>query len=118
MTQQVALEFPFAPVTKADEVFGGIPNYDEVLKTCPDEFRHNWQDSPWCDVVEHMFFHGVKPEEQDQFQIRAASQKECDMKMSYFRTWLGSFQPKHEDKIAVCGWLLSLMCTKVPVLTR
>ncbi len=113
----MALEFPFVEVDVISMTFGGIPNYREVVDACPQEFER-YHSNPWCEVAAHIFFFGVKPEESSQFKISAANQAEADMKMNYFRTWLGSFNPPHEVKMRVCGWLLSLMLEKPPVLTR
>ena len=112
----MSLSFPFAPVSDVDLAFGGIPNYDEAMKACPSEFIREWSDNPWYDLAEKIFFFGSKKEELCKFKFRATSQEEVDMMWAYFRTWLGSYRPKHEDKIAVCGWLLSLMLTELPQL--
>lgn len=104
-------KFPFAPVTDVQVVFGGIPNYDEVLAACPKEFRDF---NPWSDLAEKIFFFGLREDAIRKIGIKATSQEEADMKWAYFRTWLGSFAPKHQDKVAVCGWLLSLMLAELP----
>ena len=40
--------------------------------------------------------------------------EERQRKLSCFKSLLGSFDIKHEDKEAVAGWMLSEMLTEVP----
>ena len=110
----VKLEFPFVEVDLFSVAFGGIPNYEQVVQACPDEFRRGSFRNPWCQVFSHMFFKGVKSEELSLFHFKTQDPNIAEAQMLYLRTWMGSYEPRHEVKEAVCGWLLSLMLEDVP----
>lgn len=104
------LKFPFHAVDRATMIFGsGIPAYHEVLKACPPEFQA--YRNQWNQAANHIFFNGC---DKRSLKFRSGSQQVASQQWAYFRTWLGSFEPKHEDKSAVCGWLLSLMLVECP----
>ena len=104
----MTLEFPFVKVDKMASVFGQIPNMREVIKACPPEFK-NYQ-NPWNKLANYIFFHGLDFD----ISISAETREEADAKLQYLSTWLRSFDPEHEQKSAVGGWLLSLMLEDLP----
>lgn len=104
----IELSFPFYVVDRVTMIFGAnIPGYTEVINAVPQEF-HNSR-NPWCELAEHIFFRGA---DASNWKFRSPHLK--TLQMAYLRTWLGSFDPPHEVKERVCGWLLSLMLTECP----
>lgn len=103
----VALRFPFVEVSQMDTMFGGIPNMREVIAAVPAEF--NRYNNPWCEAASSLFFHGGEVK-----VTKAANPEQAAAMLRYLKTWMGSFEPRHEEKEAVCGWLLSLMMDKPP----
>lgn len=103
----MGIEFPFDKVSDVDIVFGGIPNYEEVLAACPESF---YRDNRYSDIAAKWLSQGLDPAtDMAGLVIRAASTEDATDQRRYVETWLGSFEPPHQDKVAVCGWLLSLM---------
>jgi len=103
----MTVEFPFVEVTDIDVVFGGIPNYDSVLEACPQEF---YESNRFSSIASKWFNIGLDPEtDLAGYAMSAKSMEEAIMQRKYVEAWLGSFRPKHQEKIAVTGWLLSLM---------
>jgi hypothetical protein len=105
----VSIEFPFAKTTDLDRAFGGISNYEEVLAACPDDFYNNR--NPYSVLARKWFHEGPLDPAKDLtgYDMRAKSLEDAIEQHKYIQAWLGSFKPKHEAKMAVSGWLLSLM---------
>ena len=102
--------FPFHPVDDATMIFGSsIPGYGEVIAAVPEEFNENR--NPFCEFAEHIFFSGV---DWSELAWRSNDPRVRTAQIRYFRAWIGSFEPQHEVKERVCGWLLSLMLTEAP----
>lgn len=103
----MSIEFPFAKVTDVDIVFGGIPNYDQVLAACPEDF---YRDNRYSDIAVKWLSQGLDPaKDMAGLVIRAAATEDAVDQRRYVETWIGSYEPRYQDKVAVCGWLLSLM---------
>lgn len=103
------LEFPFHKVDDLTMTFGSsIPGYREVVANIPAEFKDNYR-NPWCQFAGKCFFGGA---DLTAWKWRNPALKRDQLR--YLKTWLGSFDPSHETKEAVCGWLLSLMLLEVP----
>lgn len=103
----MGIEFPFAKVTDVDIVFGGIPNYDQVLAACPEDF---YRDNRYSGIASKWLTEGLDPaKDLAGLVLRAESTEDAINQRRYVETWLGSFEPPRQDKVAVCGWLLSLM---------
>jgi len=107
----MSIEFPFALVDDVDIAFGGIPNYDAVLAACPPEF---YSDNEFSDMAQRWFINeGLDPEtDLAGFGIRAEAIEDAVQQRRYAEAWIGSYQPHHQDKLAVIGWLLSLMLVR------
>lgn len=103
------LEFPFHAVDNLTMMMGvNIPGYKAVIDACPAEFKDYYR-NPWCQFAEACFFGGA---DMRSWKWRSAELKPDQLR--YFKTWLGSFEPSHQTKEAVCGWLLSLMLLECP----
>ena len=104
------LPFPFVRVDALQAALGVVPNWQEVVKATPAEFRDSC--SPWSEAAEHIFFKGGQPAMWP-WKPDLTDSTRTTMRQ-YFKAWLGSFDTRHEDKVAGGGWLLSLMLTEVP----
>jgi hypothetical protein len=89
-------------VDDATIVFGGrtdelLPPYADI----PDEFEraHN----PWVRVVVQWFYKGL-----DATQLQAIDGVDRSAALRHLKTIMGSFEPKHERKIAGVAYLMSL----------
>lgn len=121
MSDEIELAFPFVHVSDVDMAFGGISNYDEVLMACPAGFFEN-PANPWsqlASMLSEFCVGAISVADQEVwlelFQTDMA--KIAVAQIEYLETWLGSYRPTNEQKMAVCGWLLSLMFTSVPPFT-
>jgi len=102
------LPFPFVRVDALQAALGVVPNWPEAVKAIPPEFRSN--SNAWSQAAETIFSRGAK---RSAFTFQP-SVTDHDAMLRYFKAWLGSFDTRHEDKVAGGGWLLSLMLTEVP----
>ena|SRR5690348_14752672 len=95
-------------LTRVDVVFGNIDHMPKY-STLPDEFQR--ERSPFCDAVQHWFFSGAKGHpngiEIDGVTYTAKSGVSAAQALAAIKAVLGSFEPKHEHKIAACGYMLS-----------
>ena len=105
----MSIEFPFAKTSDLDRAFGGIPNYEEVLAACPKDFYNSR--NPFSALARKWFYDGLLDPTEDLagYDIRAKDTNDAIEQHKYIQAWLRSFKPKHEAKMAVSGWLLSLM---------
>ncbi|MBA3241614.1 MAG: hypothetical protein H0T60_10360 [Acidobacteria bacterium] len=102
-------------VNAIDLAFGNIdhmPNYADL----PDSFR-NWYREPHCEAISTWFALGAKPYESG-IEIggeRYAAREGVDRTaaLAAIKAVLASWTPKHEHKIAACGYMLSQWFEKV-----
>ncbi len=75
-----------------------------VRPDVPDDFRSNWHhDShPWCGLVNKWFSTGF-----DASLLKEKEGIDRDAAFRHLKACMGSFEPKHEDKIAGVAWLMS-----------
>lgn len=97
-------------LTNADVVLGKIKHMPE-FKTLPDDFR-DWQSNPYCNAVSSWFYDGGTGNGQafataDGTKFKPKDGVDGHAALSAIRAVLGSFDPKHEHKIAACGYMLS-----------
>jgi hypothetical protein len=104
----VQLEFPFLNVDDVEIAFGGIRNYGEVCAAVPTQF---YEHNEWSSMASYFFSQPLTENDAERLgaAVKIDSKVVVKAQFDYLRTWLGSFQPKHEIKMAVCSWLLSLM---------
>lgn len=106
-----ALEFPFTEVSQFEVAIYGISNFLEAIKACPVEFRS--YRNPWNFLAETMILN-PRAVDTSLFQHRETDPVNRASKKSYLDAWLMWRFPIREEKVAVCGWLLSLMLTDLP----
>jgi hypothetical protein len=89
-------------------VFGDIthmPKFD----TLPEEFRR--ERSLYCAAVSHWFYGGAKRDGDtliiDGKRFKAKPGVDATKALKAIKAVLGSWEPKHEHKIAACGFMLS-----------
>jgi hypothetical protein len=85
-------------------------NVDHLLPAAPPEMRRNWHRDPWCKQAETWFFRGV---DRAKSTIKPKKGIDTDKAFRHLQACLGSWQPKHEDKIAGVGYLMSLWFDKL-----
>jgi len=90
-------------VTKLDIAFGGkamelLPPDNDI----PDEFNQ-WHNK-WGDVVSKWFFNGL-PKDTEFVPVDGIDTAQA---LAHIQAILGSFEPKHEHKMAGCAYLMSL----------
>jgi len=97
----------FPKVDSTQITCGQIPEMKEWIKKAANAgFRENWHNNNFCKLVSNLFYKGG-----DFPKKKKGIDEEIYLNgFRYFRCWLGSFNPKHEDKIAVCGYVVSLIC--------
>jgi len=102
------LKFPFSNTNIEHRMFGAISNYQELLDACPEEFRDS--SNKYSDLAFKIYVLNTEPKEVlEGYAFSDKTDEEITLKYEFLRTWLASSQPKLEDKMAVSGWLLSLM---------
>ena len=97
------VEFP--EVNGAEIVFGGISKQKEFEKLAQENgFKHT-KKNKYSMYAMNLFFNGGKlpPKRAD------VSDEYYKKGIRYFKCWLGSYNPKHEQKEEVCGFILSLI---------
>lgn len=83
-----------------------MPKYDSL----PEQFK-DWRHNHYCEAVSSWFYSGAKAHEngiaiKDHAYI-AKPGVEARKALAAIKAVLGSWEPKHEHKIAACGYMLS-----------
>lgn len=94
---------------RVDVAFGNIkhmPKYDAL----PEQFK-DWHRNEHCEAISSWFYRGAKSSpngiELDGKQYVARPGVEAGKALAAIKAVLGSFAPKHEHKIAACGFMLN-----------
>lgn len=82
-----------------------MPAWDEI----PEEFREDT--SPWCELARRWFFKGLP----STVQFHADEGIDAETAFYHLHCIMGSFEPKHEHKMAAVAYLCSVWFTKVSV---
>lgn len=105
----MSLSAPYAPVPVNDvelaypaEVGDLMPAEDEI----PDEF---WRGNDWSRIIDSWFFAGLP--EDVQFHLNDGI--DGDTMFRHLRCVIGSYQFKHQYKVAAAAFLLSRWCDRV-----
>ena len=109
------MEFPFAKVRTVDDVWAQIPNYQEVVKACPEEFMSN--PGQWVQAMLRLQCEGGWTDERKQKAVELLITNdvtEAQDQIRYLWLWVRSFKPTHEEKAGVCAWIMSLMFRECP----
>lgn len=88
--------------------FGGLSNEDALVRACPKNFKET---NPWSDYAMRLFFSGG---DISKWNWKTSDIEVAKKQKAVFSSFLRSWGPKHEDKEAVAGWLLSEMLEEVP----
>ena len=107
---------PIPELTRVDVAFGNISHMPKY-ETLPDAFR-DWNRNPFCEAVSSWFCRGAKAHK-DGIEIRGVAYVakpgvSASKALAAIKAVLGSFEPKHEHKIAACGFMLSEWFDKQP----
>lgn len=96
-----------------DEVTMAFPADVENLmvpyKDIPEEFRDLNKENIWIKLISDWFNLGLK----DNCQFFPVQDIDPEKAYRHIKAILGSYQPKHEHKIACCAYLASLWFKKV-----
>jgi hypothetical protein len=105
------IEFPFAEVSELELAFPIVPNYDEVIAAVPEEFS---DDQRLFLSAAEKWFAGTFDITKDLpgYKVKTRDVDDAIQQRDYIRVWAETYQPKHEQKIQVIGWLLSLAFEK------
>ena len=91
----VMLAFSSSPISDF------LPAWDEL----PEDFRTHWHSgNPWTEVVSQWFYKGLPGD--TEIQAKPGIDKRTAIR--HIAATIGSWAPKHEHKMAGCGYLLSL----------
>lgn len=96
-------------ITNADMAFGNIkhmPKYGSL----PAEFQ-DWHNNDFCRAISSWFYSGAKTFKNGiQIKDETFTAKEgvsANAALAAIRSVLASWEPKHEHKIAACGFMLN-----------
>lgn len=84
------------------------PYEQELVRHIPAEFQKG---NKWTDAANAIFFSGSKV---SNWKWKTKNEKERSHQFKCFRVLLSSWNLKHEQKQALCGWALSEMLTSPP----
>lgn len=94
-------KFKFPEVSGIDTAFPTFRTIPELLEEAEKRGFYN-DNNPYCRLFSKLFFNGgkvvFKKDLDPDFQKRG---------WSYCRSFMGSFEPKHEHKEAICAMLMS-----------
>jgi hypothetical protein len=101
---------PIPTLSEIDVAFGSVkhmPKYEDI----PESFRR-YHGDVHVDAIESWFYHGGTIEAPDTLKLKSGSFKartgvDFSGALRAIKAILGSFEPKHEHKIAGCAFLLS-----------
>ena len=93
-----------------------MPHYKDL----PEEFNgtSQWRRNDWCKQADVWFFKGVDTKKSVMKFKKNLTVDEQKMVLRQIQACLGSFQPKHEHKMAGVGYLMSLFFDKLKVVGR
>jgi len=97
------MEIIWPEVTDLDIAFPAeIPEKAMFIKMADEAgFEDRWNNK-YCRYFSQLFFKGGKVSPR-----KDISKEYFNKGMRYFKVWAGSFEPQHEDKEMVCGFILS-----------
>jgi hypothetical protein len=78
-----------------------VGKYMPLREELPEEFRYDWMDNPYCELVSDLFHKGGTIGE-------FKKEIDRDKAVRHISACIRSFEPKHEHKIGAIGYLLSL----------
>lgn len=82
---------------------GDVPELERLIAEAKRRgFRERWADDPHCAMAEKLFYSGGKV-----LGRADVARDDSDKARVCLRCVLGSFQPSHEDKIAVAGMIIA-----------
>lgn len=112
---------PFINLSDAQVVFGQVPNMQEAIEACPQNFKRD-DGKGYFRLANDLFAHlaGWRSMSEEQLaELRGATDMTLftDDKWRYIQGWLKSFSPSHQEKVAVVAWCLSLIMKEPPPYT-
>lgn len=94
-----------------------ISNTCQNSEDLPESFREGWQYNEYCRAVSSWFYKGAKAYPNGivlgDHVFVAKTEVDAGKALAAIEAVLGSFEPKHEHKIAACGYMLSEWFEKV-----
>lgn len=89
---------------------GGLSNEQDLVRYIPEKFK-TWHGNDWTRFAENIFFRG---EDMSKWVWRSNDLEERKRQRACLRAALGGWDLPHEQKVMLCGWMLSEMLTEVP----
>jgi hypothetical protein len=106
----MAIEFPFVQMSPIELAFPIVPNYDEVIAALPAEFDER---TVFLEAASKWFTRTFNPSEDlPGFSLKVDDIEDAKRQRDYIDVWSRTYQPKHQVKIDVIAWLLSLAFEK------
>lgn len=93
------------PVTDVQLAFpaGIVGTYLPLMKELPEAFRDYHGHNPWLAAAGQIFSVGIPTTT----RIHLKEGVDGELALRHLRVCLGSYEPRHEHKIAGVGWLMS-----------
>ena len=94
------------PIPELSDLEVAFPDKAPILPwdALPEEFRRDWSHNAWCDIASRFFYKGGSL---DEFKLTPKDGVDVKKAMRALKAALGSFEPKHEHKMAAVGYMLS-----------
>ena len=77
----------------------------EIFKDTPYRNEHNSRKPKGCKIFDHVFSNGINYH-LCEFKKKELGEDTFNKAWYYYQTLSRSWGIKHEDKVAICGWLL------------
>ena len=101
-------QYEFPELSKADVLFPTIRTDKNLLEEAKERGFYNGH-TPYNDLFSDLFFNGGK------INFKKNLDKEFKAKaLPYLKAFMQSFEPKHEEKEAICALLLSELVEVTP----
>jgi len=98
-------DYNFPEITDLDLAFPSIKTDDFLLELAKEKGFYNGN-TPYNRLFSELFFKGGK------LNFKASASEEFIKKaVPYLKAFMGSFEPQHEEKEAICALILSELCT-------
>lgn len=107
---KITLKHPFQNVTDYEAQFGFGPkvNFKKLYEECPAEFKQGHWNYRTI-LFNKWFFGGLTKDEYKNLQFKESDEVLQSQQVKFLRSIMTSWSCKHEEKEAVCSWLISLI---------
>lgn len=100
------MKYPFKKVNIGEIAFGAKVDYNKLYDDCPDEYKN---ENKFSDLFSEWFFNGLSEEKAKQLKFIDKNENKSKEQVYFLMSIMKSFEPKHEQKEAICCWLMSMI---------